>query len=479
MSQKELIESFLRFEFENKMFDARFNGKRFWHFIRFQIYNDLIRIFEIGNILVNLSTKGESHKESLGAFLYKFVRCNQFMARERDVLIIPHKRKYKDKEGYSRCIYTDLLDQSLRRSHYLLDEKSVNGIYEKQRSKNILYSDWEGFKEKKKLKYEYVPIGKKEFDNLIVQPIEDYYGIVIENKYKQNWLRLANSILERQKYLISYYSYMLKKIKPKIILVTVGYSPNRMVLCEVAKKMRIPVVELLHGSIGEMTLPYNFYCKMKLMWFPDYVFTFGMYDKINVRYPIDASRVIPVGYPELESYCQKKIRKKNKKKTLLFVSQGLIEIALYANQAAKSLNGEEYRIIFKLHPKEYGNWREIYGNYLNHHNIEVVGDFKQTIYTYLAKADWVIGSYSTVMFEATMFETKIVIIKTGLYTNMHPLYDNGYALLVDSYDQLINVVIEDAFEKNPEISIFEKNSISNMLREIDRIIMEEDKHDGR
>lgn len=473
MNQEELIESFLKFEHEKKMFDAKINGIRFWHYIRFRIYNDLIRIFEIGNVLLNVSIKEEKQKESWGDFLYKFVRCNQFMAKERDILIIPHRRKYKDQDGYSRCIYTDLLDQSLGRTHYLLDERSVNGIFEKQRSKNVLYSDWEIFREKKKLKYEYVPIEKKDFDQYVVLPIEKFYGITIEIKDKQNWLKALNSILERRKYLINYYSYMLRKIKPKVIVLTVGYSPNRMILCEVAKKKKIPIVEILHGSIGKMTLPYNFYCKRNFLWFPDYVFTFGMFDKVNVRYPIDSSKVIPVGYPELERHCQKKTKKRYKKKMVLFISQGLVEIAQYAYHVAKSLDEEKYQIIFKLHPKEYGNWRDIYGNCLNHHNIKIVGDFEKTIYTYLAEADWVIGSYSTVMFEATMFETKIIIVKTGLYINAHPLYDNGYALLVDSYDKLINAITEDIFKKKPEISIFEKNSIYNMINEIDKIIEED------
>ena len=105
-----------------------------------------------------------------------------------------------------------------------------------------------------------------------------------------------------------------------------------------------------------------------------------------------------------------------------------------------------------------------------HSNIEVCGGYNKTIYEFLAEADWVIGCYSTVLYEATMFEAKIAVIKTSRYKSMKDIYENGYAMLVDSPQRLAQEIIEDTFIKNSSLNIFEKNSIKNMLNSIDEIM---------
>ena len=127
-----------------------------------------------------------------------------------------------------------------------------------------------------------------------------YFKINIGRETKKKWLDLINGFIDMRKYYIKYFSYMLKKIKPKIILIAYAYGFDRMVLCEVAHKMHIPVVELQHGTIGPDVVAYNFYNRMQLGSFPDYIFTFGQYEKQQTRFPIPKSHIIPTGYPELE-----------------------------------------------------------------------------------------------------------------------------------------------------------------------------------
>ena len=357
MDMEQFIDSFLQFESEYEMFKAEAGGVKIWHFIRFNLFYDLVEKLEIDTFFEEgKKQKSNTPKKVWKDFFREKIVCNQFLAQKRDVLILPNGQKFKDDDGYYRCLYTDLLDRYILKPHYLLDGRSAEGIYAKQRSKNVLYIDYEMFKKVKRGKKVYKNVNKIEMERNIIFPIEKYYAIKIEVKWKKKWFGYINYILNKKNDYINYFNYMLHKIAPKVIILTCHYSIENMCLCEVAKKKKIPVIELQHGGMGSLHIAYNFWRRMELPGFPDYIFTFGQLDKLKTRFPIDNERIIATGYPELESNCNKYHIKNNlskKRKVILFVSQGIVEIAKYVESVADMLDAANYRIIFKLHPKEY------------------------------------------------------------------------------------------------------------------------------
>ena len=470
MNLKEFLELFLKFENDCDMFRVRVNHVNIWHYIRLPIYEELIKVFGLCDAGVKAVPKKATYPMTLERYWREKVTCNQFFAQKRDVLIFSHPRKYKDDGKYYKCIYTHLLDKSLDNSHYVLDRRNMENNFMLQRSSNILYCDMGNYLKMKRIKFSHESVLRSDVDNKIIAPIQNYFHIDINWRLGKVWLEMINSYLNQRKNWISYYSYMLGKINPKIILLVVSYDYDKMFLCEVASKRNIPVVELQHGAMGCSALQYNFYKKMNLPSFPDYIFTFGQFEKETTRFPLSKDRIIPVGFPELEDSYHKYKKRKNCKKTVVFISQGFKEIAEYANIVAKKLDKHKYHIIFQLHPKEYDNWESTLGKYLCHSNIEVTGSFGNTIHETLARADWVIGNYSTVLYEAQMFDTKVVILKFGLYQIVEYLYANKYALLVDSPEQLVKEIEEDTFKPDKSITIFEKNSLEKMQKEIIKII---------
>lgn len=469
----EFMNNFLEFERQFEMFQVRINNIRIWHYLRFTVYDSLIE--KKGNIAwgKRLKQKNVSNKkfEELAHYMFKrYISCNQFFAHKRDILIISHGRKYKEDNKYYKCPYTNLLDEYLSNSHYVLDGKTPNGNYELQKSHNILYCDIEAFKKIKQMQFPKETVSKLEVENRIIEPIEAYFQINIEWETKKKWLDLIYGFIDTRKYYIKYYSYILKKIRPKIILIAYAYGFDRMVLCEVAHKINIPVVELQHGTIGPDVVAYNFYNKMRLTSFPDYIFTFGQYEKQQTRFPIPKSHIIPTGYPELENNFNKYKKKKGNKKIILFISQTLAKIAQFANAVAQRVDSDKYEVIYQLHPFEYSCWKTTIGRYLTHPNIKVIGSYNHTIYESLAQADWVVGNYSTVLSEAQMFDVKVAVLKFDMYKVASFLYENGYAVLVDSPEQLVKEIEEDTFQPNREVSLFEKNSLEKMQKYIDKII---------
>lgn len=470
MDLRELTETFLEFEKKNKMFTVKIRNIYIWHYIRGTVYFELKKIIAKEGAILRASRKNNDTEVTWKNFLNEKIMCNQFFAHQKDILMIPHERKYRDEGIYYKCIYTHLLDTYLKNSHYILDNKSMENVYAIQKSRNVLYCNLENFKRIKGLNFSYKPVTKAEMNEMITNPIENYFNIEIGPEARNNLINRMNSCLTERKYWISYYNYILNKIRPKIILMVVAYSFDRMILCEVAKKRGIPVVELEHGTIGRNVIEYNFYKKMMIPSFPDYIFTFSKWETVSARFPLEEGRIIPVGYPELEKNCNLYQRHEATRKNILFISQGINKIAEYANIAAEELDATKYHIIFQLHPKEYFNWKTTVGRYLIHPNIEVMGNYQHTVHESLAQADWVVGNFSTVLSEAQMYNVKVVVLKFGAYANLEFLYKNGYALLVDSPKHLIEEIEKDTFKPNKEVSFFEKNSLENMQRNINKII---------
>lgn len=462
----DLLNRFIQFEEENEMFGITLNGVKLWHYMRNAVFYSLDELLTDFKVLSKIEPYSQNHKVTFQDKLRAKTVCNQFLVSQRDILIIPHERKYIDHGHYGRCIYTDLIDKNLHQSHYILASKSVMDCYIPQKSKNIIYCDIEAYRKIKRIKDDNTAITVQEFDSKIVFPVETFFNIKLDSKTKREWKRRAEFLYSYRAIRIAYYEYMLRRIKPKLILEVVGYGTDRMALCEAAKEKGIPVVELAHAWTN--TIPYMFYSKANLKCFPDYIFKFGKGDNMNDKYPIDDNRVIPVGFPELESYVKNSYRKKHKK-VILMVSEGSNEISEFTYELAKKI-GSEYQIIYKLHPKEYGNFEKIVGKFLSEPRIKVMGDFNRTIYSYLSIAEWVIGGYSAALMEATAFNTKIAVIKMKKGPYSIQLVDSGRAVLVNDVDNLLEKMKDENVPSKGTDQFFERNSLDNIQRNIDRII---------
>ena len=123
-----------------------------------------------------------------------------------------------------------------------------------------------------------------------------------------------------------------------------------------------------------------------------------------------------------------------------------------------------------MHPKEYVSWKRDLWKYLNSTNIKVVGDFNHTIYDYLAQADWVVGIYSTVLYEATAFYTNIALLESPMSINVKKLVENGCAVMINGAEDLKKAIETKREMNTPSEEFFVKNSLYNIQDCIDHII---------
>lgn len=271
---------------------------------------------------------------------------------------------------------------------------------------------------------------------------------------------------------------ILLKIEPKVILNFYCPSIPRLVLTEVSNKLKIPSIDLQHGNVGiSEPIHYKFYENKKYLCLPNYIFSFGK-KFINKEYlPTKSLNIIPCGYPFLEVKINEYANniKKNIKKNILFISQGLLgeKMTSFASKLSSYLKDyPEYQIIYKLHPFE----RNRKYNVLEKDNITVVDGNEFDIYYYAKDSYCQVGVYSTAVYECIQFD-----LPTFIIDNVYGA-EEAKALLgfeegiyyVNSALECCNILLNGIKRPNAELknSLWEKNSISNMITNIDKIIQE-------
>lgn len=142
----------------------------------------------------------------------------------------------------------------------------------------------------------------------------------------------------------------------------------------------------------------------------------------------------------------------------------------FTRELADKIDGTKYRIVYKLHPVEYGNWKKAYGSYLLHPNIDVAGDKSKIIYDFFMDAEWVLGMQSTCLYEATAFDVKIAIVDSPFKRDYEEFFELGRANLISSVDDFLGIIDQKNVNSMASTAWFENNSMERVQRAIDDII---------
>ena len=140
-------------------------------------------------------------------------------------------------------------------------------------------------------------------------------------------------------------------------------------------------------------------------------------------------------------------------KQILFISQGVIGkyLSELAYETASNINdSQNFKLIYKLHPGEYGTWKENY-DYLTKavdkfDNITVIVKNQLPLYELFAKSYYQIGAFSTAIYEGLAFNCKTFIINVPGVEYLDDLIDKNIVKKVKNSKELIDYLKED--EKN-------------------------------
>jgi len=471
------LEQFLKYEAEQKLFERlNINGIKYWHYIRFMVYM-LILETKFDQVNNNMYQKRiEIDDKSMWNQIDRYIIKNPLLVKQKDILVFNHSRRVKQ-NGCYKCVYTDEWINECKQSYYVFEEP-FNGTHLKPvKTKNLKYFDifeYGKFTFVKRTKSEKINV--MQHAKVLIQSLENEFNIQFTNQQRKKLVNQLIMQMSNRECYKKYFRHLLKKIKPKIIILVVAYNFDHMLLIETAKEFGIPVVELEHGIIGKGHIAYNFYEQMNLISFPDYIFTFGQFDVDTPQYPFDRKFVFPVGSAELEKqskFYKTKVKKKKRKKIITYLSDNTKELLCNSVELSKMINTNNYDIIVKLHPSEYVQWKKWYPFLINN-NIRVVNDAKHDIYYYLAISDYVVGCASTTLYEATAFDTQILIYKVGEYYRSEPLVENKLAEYVDSVEEIYQRITSNnkiQYDINKEY--FFSNNSKNLIFDAIHSILQE------
>lgn len=476
-NEQDICEHFLQLEERELFFDRlKVNNVRIWHYIRYDIYNILLRNM---GIFKNPNQEEVFYDEqnSLVDWIDKNILKSQFNIRKKEVFILNHPRRVKQ-DNYYRCIYTDTWLKEFKRSYYVFELPYVHNFHFKpSKTKNLRYIDQETYIKVFNKKYCYESAYKKEcrgLTNYLVKILEYEFGIEFEYREKKKIYQIIVQKIAVRKALKDYYKYLLVHINPRIIIYVVGMGFDQMILGETGRELGIPTVEIQHGHIGRGHIAYNFKSKVCLNSFPEYLFVTGQYEIDTMRVPIPKENIYITGAPELDikvNYYKKKLSKgKKEKRIVTFISSGEREIADSAMELYQKLDKERYKVYLKLHPSEYTNWKKKFSN-LENSGVCVVDDSVHDVYYYLAISDYLIGVASTVLFEATRFGCNIMVLKKGRYFNAEGLIDTGNAIYINSMNEAAEYIDSNNSSRRRASDYFYcKNGCQLIYRAIDDIL---------
>lgn len=465
MKFKEIYKNFLQIEDELDLFSQKIDNVYFWERIRFKIFSEILQASGFGQAHLKLEKNVRNKIWSSYLLVKNLIIRNPFLATQSDFIFFGHPRRKLLEDGKWWDIYCDPIIEYLNHSYLFLEKPYLNTHFTPSKTSNLRYLDLPMFlsalkRELGLVRVSFTAQDRKLLKELQVQ-IKDKLDVDIDiEKHVFKTLVVRKSELP-------IYEYLLKKLNPNLAIVVVSY--NKETLIEICKHLSIPVVELQHGVITPYHVGYSFPGPKRTKYtFPDYLFTFGDFWKESVEFPISKDQIYSVGYPFLEMEV-KKYAKTEKMNQILFISQGTIgkEMSKFAFELSKR-EDLKYRIVYKLHPGEFGRWRKEYP-WLNNSNIKVIED-EMPLYKLFAQSKVQIGVYSTAIYEGLYFGLKTFLLNLPGVEYMNQLIEDQYALLVSSVEEFMEITVENRVKNINTEKFFKTNSVNNIVAKINEII---------
>ena len=479
MEARQIYDAFLKVEAEQNFFDININGINIWNNVRIYIYSLTLEKEGWGKAST-MSDIMVQHKKNSPLTILKqlldvggieeVIKYLPFFPEKRDLLCVlfPVRRK---NGKYDEEIYVDkYYSQIKNHTYYALEWATEIGTRSSNpQTQNLRYTcddvilSWFGKREHIDYKNIY-----RQFYTLILKKLESELGIrFTDEERKKVYREIYINYYKRNAYM-SYYRFILKQIRPKVILYYNIAEYYTQFLVEAARMLNIKTAEIQHGIFAqEAALPYIYMPEQRIPVVSDYMLIYGEY--FNELLNPKRLKTICIGRPDIfqkNNQYKKKHRNQDEKKKLLFVSScdGVVE---YLYQIWKEINFEKYDVILKLHPSEQLNWRKTYPFLSELENIKIVSKNDKDIYYWISRADYMIGNYSTAFYEALPNSIVKIFLDDGTSLIQY-LVEAGYCLCVKRGKTVMDV-IEQVEKKEVLLNKFENDDYIMYSKPIDRM----------
>ncbi len=463
------IENFLAFEREHKCNQIEIEGMHVWALYRYEIHN-AIKKATVGRTESDEApfTKKELITMALNAlkpFTYKNV----------DVLFIGNGRRTKNPDtGIYEDIYCDELAKKY--NSVILEHPENHGHCQPNGMDNVYFTDRVAFQTNLAVKL------SKKFNTktrqrrlaAVTEAFTPIFAAVKETFGADITEKMIPEMVDRMYYIDitkKFCGKILDKAQPKLIIEICYYAMESYAMSILGHESGIPTAEYSHGFAFPTHTPMQYNPEDHLTELPDDELIYSETQIPIVHLP-DNVKMHTVGFPFFEKQREHyQAANPKDKKTICFIST-LAEgeqISKVAAQVADMI-GDEYHIIYKLHPIEFGYYKERYP-WLVNDCLDVIDNNENHIFKYLAQASTVVSTRTASVWEGIGFGCDTILLDYGdTAVNMEYFIKEKNVPLVKTADEVVDLIRRDAAGHVDPNGMFEPNAMENICSYIDEKI---------
>lgn len=394
MGQIEVIKEITQREFDSGLFNIKINDINIYNYINREIQTELLKYYGWGLNYQNPIVPDKERKKALYKSFWQFVSL--FLSNKKyDIVIRSFERvdfingKYIDK-------FTDpLIDYSDIGKNCVIFEHGRSGrhLTPRYHSNMIIFTDiiyW--------LAWKFITLRKRYYYRKHSQIINELFS-KIDKTFPEitiNKDKLFTHIV-RSSFITSCYKTIFKKIHATKLFAPARASFKHIV--PAAKICGLKVFELQHGLTYSLSITYAGH--QDSLFSPDLFLSFGKIHSAN-SYGIQENKIIEIGWA-FEKYLTKQIEKS--KDSILIVSAPDISEKMISITCYFAKKHPEIHFYFRPHPLEVLD--DITIKQLKLHKNIFLSDNLENISMVLMRFDCVLGSNSTVLYEALAMDKKV------------------------------------------------------------------------
>jgi hypothetical protein len=446
MKPTEVVEKIFDIEKELNLFDQKISGVYFWKLIRLSIFSKINE--KLGTYEQAHNKEQNSHLQKIKSIYPKLKNTYLYSVFSRtsevDTLVFEHGRKvlvdgeyvdiytyYKVDELENKNASYEIVDRPYLSKHYHL--ASTNRSYSECFSFNYLFKKY----------FSKVKLDKPEQEllNKLEDKIEKTFGLkIILNSLVSNKIKMFK--VKKNQYI-----KMLRKRSVKKVYIVVSYIYEDLVAA--CQELGIECIELQHGSIIYHHLGYSFPHNKKIPYFPEKLELFGEYWYDSTPIPVEHENISVVGYPYLSKMLGKYKDVRKVKNRIVFVSQGTVATGMSKVALGLAKDNKDLEVYYKLHPGEFGRWKEEYINLIEAQRLENVHIIESELHLYevMAFSEYLVGVYSTAIYEGLVLNCKTILLKLNGIEFMNDLIEKKIVKIAESSGDIENLMQNENFKK--------------------------------
>lgn len=438
-SIKKIVDVILALEKKNNLLEWKINDVFVWQSARVNIYISLMDMIIPHNAYQKKKTFIRKLKIYYQRIIINSLFYNPYLDfNKSEALVFDSGRKYLVDDIYID-IYTKYLCEEFEQEKISYKKYDTNYLVDDLAPRSLKVKHLDFIYIAAKLLSKFIKVTISENDVKKLKFIESEINSSLRERIDLKTIFINEIKRFKSQYPFYKLLWQLKKSK-RIYLIN---STDKAPLIKAAKDNNVIVNELQHGLIVKEGLIANFPDTIEdsLEYFPNKFLVWEDLNMCTSKLPLSNTNIVKIKNKHLQHMLKKNQNITRKDKQILIVSQPYSseEIKKFVMNNIKEM--QSWQFVYKLHPAEDHDFfadtaicqLSIYKN------LTIVTN-ERSIYRLFSESKYVVGVFSTAVFEAPYFGCKILLLNLPGVEMAYSLIENNKAMLVNINDRLARLL---------------------------------------